>query len=277
MNQYELLKSARYELNKYTKEHPNEGNTESNVQHLPFKIERLIDRIISRRNRSIDEVTPSLYVFNLNDILNMVNVRLSHFEKHKSLFDSSINDLREQFSLTENDIGTLNKLVFNYLDEVPATDLLTEAALEIMEKNIKFDNNLNPSSLSINLIEKALELSKIDNSEAPPKRYAFLLAEIYCKARKEFKDKVEYNPEKAMHYLKEAQELGSKTAKSLLSDEFFTSALNQKNRPGAFSSNTSSLNKKSVEQLFCFSLFAKNEKSNPVDICEIDSNLSNNQ
>ncbi|QMT61626.1 hypothetical protein [Legionella sp. PC997] len=220
LNRGELLNLALSKLIKYKNEHLDEVNKEYNFQHLPYEIEDLADLVFLRRHKPLNGLFPSShYICHVNKMIKGVEQRLAQFEKSKVMIDPVIEQLQEKLNLSMNDVNTLKKLVYIPLDDMPYAEGLSYAALNIIEEQNVLECDLIKSKVAIKLLEHALTLSIRDESAGLSKRPAFLLAEIYANARKEVIGLVEFNPEKALFYLKEASKHGSETAKKLLSEK----------------------------------------------------------
>ncbi|MCW8460603.1 hypothetical protein [Fluoribacter dumoffii] len=222
----ELLKLTLNKLVEYKKENSKAVSEEFNFSHLPYDLEDLADQVFLRVYKPLHGMFPSShYVCHVNTMITQIEQRMSKFEQNKPKIDAIIEQLGKEINLSMTDINTLKKFAYVLLDEEPYAECLFMTALTVLQEKNLLASDESQSTAAIKLVEHAFKCSLADKTAGVPKRYAFLLAEIYANARKELVGVVAFNAEKAIFYLIEACNHGSETAKKLLSESAPVSAL----------------------------------------------------
>lgn len=226
LNRLELLHLALTKLRNYRNENREAVDEKYNFSHLPKEIEDLADLVFLRTYKPLHGFLPSShYVCHVNTMIEKIESRVAQYEASKTKVDTFIENIKQEFKLTGKDVKALQGLVYKLLDDTPPAECLSLAALTIMQEGVNFETKeLNLANLGLRLAESALSLSqqslaKEDEFNGPPKRYAFLLAEMHANAIKELTHNIEFDADESLKYIRLASELGSQTATHLLLEE----------------------------------------------------------
>jgi hypothetical protein len=222
-----LLEWTLAELKNYKKENEEAVAEEYNFNHLPTDIEILLDAVFQSTYLPVFGRSPSShYICHVNTMIESLEDRLSRIQTNKPLLTNVLADFSDSL-----------ETALLLIEEMGLPEVISQIGLSMIvddELDAQEEGNIQKA---INLIKKALEISLTEESGCPPKRYALLLAQLYCNAREDANEKVPVDRSMALDYLKQAASHGSATAKDLLEtaqpiDELSQSnPLNQKPLP----------------------------------------------